>query len=400
MQKIKILLLILTAAMAAMLLYYSTVKSTQLTHGFGSYYTHSRLLAEGGDLTAAYDSLYFHSKMSGYGFGRVKDLPNLPTGSFIMLPLSFLGPVDAKVVWSAISLLALAGSVLLLFRTYSIPFNSIEGLILLVITFILNPLYNNMLFGQVYTLILLLSAFVLYGVKTGKPVLIAASVTLMLLFKGYGIYPLAALLIMKEYRAFFYTILFTSVLLLLTLPIFGISAWQMYYTEFYSVVSYGTFAGHTAYQTFGSLLMHTFSSLPKVFLYYFAQASGLIVLFFITRRMLPIGKTAALTCAIALNVIFSPAAENYHYILLLPLVYWTGSMITNLPKPKKILTVSFTVFAALLAAPLGYLALNTSPFPVFLLGYPRLYAGAALLAIALFTASILARSKSAEISLH
>ncbi|MBL8016146.1 MAG: DUF2029 domain-containing protein, partial [Ignavibacteria bacterium] len=320
MYKIKILLLILTAAAAGMMLYYSSVKSTQLTHGFGSYYTHSRLLAEGGDMTAAYDSLYFHSKMSEYGFGRVKDLPNLPSGALIMLPLSFLEPVKAKVVWSAISLLALAAAVLLLFRTYNIPFYSTEGLVLLTITFVLNPLYSNMLFGQVYTLILLLSAIALYGRETGKPIVTAISLTLMIVFKGYGLYPLAALLIMKEYRTVIYTVVFTAMVLLAALPVFGISAWQMYYTEFYSVVSYGTFAGHTAYQTFGSLLMHTFSSVPKVFLYYTAQAAGVMVLFYITRRMMPLDKTAALTCAIALNILFSPAAENYHYVLLLPLI--------------------------------------------------------------------------------
>lgn len=400
MPKLKIFLLLLAAAVAAMLLYYSSVKSTLLTHGFGSYYTHSRLLAEGGDMTAAYDTLYFHSKMSEYGFGRVKDLPNLPTGSLIMLPLSFLEPVKAKVVWSAISLLVLAASVLLLFRTYNISFNSIEGLVLLIITFVMNPLYNNMLFGQVYTMMLLLSAAALYGVKSGKPILTAASLTLMLLFKGYGIYPLAALLVIKEYRAFLYTIVFTAALLLVSLPVFGFSAWQMYYTEFYSVVSYGTFAGHTAYQTIGSLLMHTFSSVPKVFLYYFAQTAGLIALFFIIRRVLPIGKTAVFTCAIALNVTFSPAAENYHYVLLLPLVYWTGSMIAGLPKPKKVLTAAFTVFAVLLVIPIGYLALNTSPFPVFLLGYPRLYAGAAMLVITLYIVSRFPQNKSAESSLH
>jgi hypothetical protein len=247
---------------------------------------------------------------------------------------------------------------------------------------------------------LLLSAAALYGVKSGKPILTAASLTLMLLFKGYGIYPLAALLVMKEYRAFLYTIVFTAALLLVSLPVFGFSAWQMYYTEFYSVVSYGTFAGHTAYQTIGSLLMHSFTAVPKVFLYYLTQAVGFTALFFITRRVMKIGKIAALTCAIALNVIFSPAAENYHYILLLPLIYWAGCRIAALPKPKNVLILSFTAFAALLVFPLGYLALNTSPFPVFLLGYPRLYAGAALLVITLYIVSRFPQNKSAESSLH
>lgn len=400
MSKVKIVLLILAAASAAMMLYYSSIRSTQLTHGFASYYTHSRLLAEGGDMTAAYDSLYFHSKMSEYNFGRVKDLPNLPTGSLIMFPLAFLDPVKAKVVWTAISLLALAASVLLLFRTYNISFNSVPGFALLIFTFVMNPLYNNMLFGQVYSVILLLASLALYGVKSGKPILTAASIALMLTFKGYGLYPLGALLLMKEYRVFFYSIIFTVIILLSTLPLFGLTAWQMYYVEFYSVVAYGTFAGHTAYQTFGSMLMHTFSNVPKVILYYFAQAAGLIVLVFTTIRLKSAGKVAALTCTIALNVIFSPAAENYHYVLLIPLVYWTGSRITLLLHPKKVLSAALILFSALLSAPLGYLALNNSPFPIFLLGYPRLYAGAALLTIALAMTAITQRNKSSESSLH
>jgi len=398
--KVKIVLLILVAASAAMLLYYSSIRSTQLTHGFASYYTHSRLLAEGGDMTAAYDSLYFHSKMSEYNFGRVKDLPNLPTGSLIMFPLAFWDPVKAKVLWTAISLLALAASVLLLFRTNNISFNSVPGFALLIFTFVMNPLYNNMLFGQVYSVMLLLASLSLYGMKFRKPILTAASIALMLVFKGYGLYPLAALLIMKEYRAFIYSIVFTAVILLSTLPVYGVTAWQMYYTEFYSVVSYGTFAGHTAYQTFGSMLMHTFSNLPKVFLYYFAQVAGLIVLIFTTIRLKSAGKVAALTCAIALNVIFSPAAENYHYVLLIPLVYWAASRITLLHHPKKVSSASLILFTALLSAPLGYLALNDSPFPIFLLGYPRLYAGAAILVIAVIFSLSVSRNKSEESSLH
>jgi len=398
--KVKIVLLILAAASAAMLLYYASIRSTQLTHGFASYYTHSRLLAEGGDMTAAYDSLYFHSKMWEYNFGRVKDLPNLPTGSLIMFPLAFLEPVKAKVVWTAISLLALAASVLLLFRTYNISFNSSAGFALLFFTFVMNPLYSNMLFGQVYSVMLLLASLALYGVKSRKPILTAASIALMLVFKGYGLYPLAALLLMKEYRASIYSIIFTAVILLSTLPLYGVTAWQMYYTEFYSVVAYGTFTGHIAYQTFGSLLMHTFSSIPKVYLYYLSQAAGLIVLVFLTLRMKPIGKTAALTSAIALNVIFSPAAENYHYVLMIPLVYWAGSLIALHARSKKVVPTALILFTALLSAPLGYLALNNSPFPIFLLGYPRLYAGAAILVIAvIFSLSVL-QNKSAESSLH
>jgi hypothetical protein len=382
--KLKIILLILVSASAVLLLYYSVSKSQLLTHGFASYYTHSRLLAEGGDMTAAYDSVYFHSKMSEFGFGNTKDLPNLPTGSLIMLPLSFLAPHAAKTMWMIISLAALVYSIFLLFRVYEIKFSSIESPALILIVFLMYPLYQNILLGQVYTMILLLASAALYGLKKDLPLLTAISIALMIILKGYGFYPLAALLFLKQYRVFLYGVLFTVILFLATLPLFGFSAWEMYYFKFYSAVSFGQFAGHTAYQTIGSLLMHTFPFVTKQFMYYISQLIGFTALFYFTKRLKASGIIAAFTLSIAMNVIFAPAAESYHYVLLIPLIFLLGKIIKKKYNSVKVYFTLYIAAALLIMLPFRSDLFNYAIFPVFLIGYFRLYAAMLITLLFLF----------------
>jgi hypothetical protein len=87
------ILLFLIGTSILLLAGYTIIKSPRLTHGFASYYTHSKILVNGGDLTAAYDSTYFFARINEYGLGNTKDLANLPTGSFIFLPLTPFEPV-------------------------------------------------------------------------------------------------------------------------------------------------------------------------------------------------------------------------------------------------------------------------------------------------------------------
>mgnify|MGYP003556417584 CR=1 FL=1 len=92
---------ILTTAIIAafmLLVYYSWVKSHVVTHGFASYYTSSKMLASGSNIASSYDTSYFFAKMNEYGFGNVKDLANLPTGSLMVLPYTTFGPVKAKIM--------------------------------------------------------------------------------------------------------------------------------------------------------------------------------------------------------------------------------------------------------------------------------------------------------------
>ena len=101
-----------------LLVYYSWVKSHVVTHGFASYYTSSKMLAEGSDIALSYDTAYFFSKMNEYGFGKVKDLANLPTGSLIVLPYTVFSPVKAKIMWNISSIIFILFSLIFVLKVF------------------------------------------------------------------------------------------------------------------------------------------------------------------------------------------------------------------------------------------------------------------------------------------
>ena len=366
------------------LIYYTWLKSPVLTHGFASYYTSARMLTDGSDMTAAYDTTYYFAKMQSYGFGNVKDLSNLPTGSFIMLPLAGLEPVTAKILWNILGIIFMFISILLLFRSFDIPFNSLPGLLLLLITLLFYPFYYNIVYGQAYALLLFFASVSVFGFRKNNALLTAFPLALIIILKGYGFYPLAALLFMKKPKVFFQTIGLTTAIFLLTLPLFGLSAWQMYYAKFYSVVAYGEHSSNVAYQTLGSLLGHIFSynstvntnallSIPKIYVYYFTQITGLSVLFFLSRRFTRDNYLVFFVLSFALNVVFSPAAEDYHSLFYLPLIIMTGSVLFKEINFKSPVVYIFTASLLLLLLPLPFRQLQDSGFPLYILAYPRLY---------------------------
>jgi len=366
------------------LIYYTWLKSPVLTHGFASYYTSAKMLIDGSDMTRAYDTTYYFAKMNEYGFGNVKDLSNLPTGSFIMLPLAGLEPVTAKIIWNVLGIIFLFISILLLFKTFDIQLYSIQGLCLILLTLLFYPFYYNIAFGQAYAMLLLLASVSVYGFKKDNTLFIAIPIALIIILKGYGFYPLAALLFMKKPRVFFLTIGLTIAIFLLTLPLFGLSAWQMYYAKFYSVVAYGEHSSNVAYQTVGSLLGHFFSfnstvntnamlSIPKIYVYYFNQLAGLVILFLLSKKFNRDNYLIFFVMSFALSVIFSPAAEDYHSLFYLPIIILSGSILFKVIDLRSPQIYVFAIAVLLLMLPLPFRQLQDSAFPLYILAYPRLY---------------------------
>ena len=391
MKYIKIILPVFISLALLYVVYYTWVKSPVLTHGFASYYTSARMLADGSDMAQAYDTTYYFAKMQSYGFGSVKDLSNLPTGSFILLPLAGLEPVTAKIVWNVLGIIFLFTSILLLFRTFDIQLYSIQGLCLILLTLLFYPFYYNIAFGQAYSLLLLLASVSVYGFKKDNTLFIAIPIALIIILKGYGFYPLAALLFMKRPRVFFLTIGLTISIFLLTLPMFGLSAWQIYYAKFYSVVAYGEHSSNVAYQTMGSLLGHFFSfnstvntnallSIPKLYVYYFTQLAGLFILYLFSKKFNRDKYLIFFVMSFALNVIFSPAAEDYHSLFYLPIIILSGIILFKNISLRSPLIYVFAIAVLLLMLPLPFRQLQDSAFPLYILAYPRLY-GALILSV-------------------
>ena len=115
--KLRILLWIILAVSVITFGSYSFIKIPKLTYGFAAYYTSSRMMVECADYSKSYIFEYFNSKIKEFGFGDVQDMPNnLPTTSFVILPLAWMSTEHAKIVWGMFSVLLFILSVLVLLR--------------------------------------------------------------------------------------------------------------------------------------------------------------------------------------------------------------------------------------------------------------------------------------------
>jgi len=381
--------------LAVIFIYRSASVSTVLTHGFASYYTFSKIFSGGEDLSKAYDSGFFSLKMEEYGFGNIKDVANnLPTSAFLYLPVSWLPPAPAKAVWIALSVIFLFLSVFILFKTFDIPPTGNTGLLLLVITLLFYPLYNNIALGQAYIFLLLLFSINLYGLKKNNVWLITAPLVLILMLKGYGIVPVIFLLFAKRYREFFLTVGFAVVIFLITLPILHWETWTAYFNSIFVNLGGNASAASTAYQTVNSLVRHLFTfddvwspypvlALPNAAVSLLIIIIGLILITFFLRNSSRINVLNLFALSIGLNVVLAPLAEEYHYILFIPLIFMTALTLSNNYKDH-LKNIPFAVILfLLLALPLPYKTLQDSAFPVYLLAYPKLFAGIVILFLSL-----------------
>src|SRR5437867_3783826 len=136
---------------------YSFIKIPIVTHGFTGYYTFSRMLLKGEDLGKSYDSSYFNVKIKEYGINGVYDVqPNIPTNSFAYLPVAWLNPLTAKIVWGTLSIAFLLVSILLLLHVYEISIRDNAGTLALILALIWRPVYLNLALGQIYLFLLFL----------------------------------------------------------------------------------------------------------------------------------------------------------------------------------------------------------------------------------------------------
>jgi len=93
------LLVIFSIISVIVFFYYQFTRTQKVTHGFASYYTFSRLLAEEESFARAYDTAYFNTKIAEYGIENVRDLPNnTPASSLMFLPLAYFSRETAKII--------------------------------------------------------------------------------------------------------------------------------------------------------------------------------------------------------------------------------------------------------------------------------------------------------------
>jgi len=368
----------------------------RLTYGFAMYYTYARLALEGDSLDRVYDDVYFNAKVHEFGFDLNDEPNNAPTAALAYLPVAWMQPVWARIVWSLVSISALVYALKILFEISGIRPAGNTGLWLLTLMLVWKPSYDNVAFGQVYFVLLLLFALAMRGFMRWHVAGTALPLALTVLLKGYGGVPLILMALRRRWKESFLVLSLILIVIIATLPLLGMHSWTAFVVNVLPSLGAMPSHGHVAYQTINGLLRHLFTFdahwlphpavvLPGAAVAIVSYAASIALILFVLMRSrleTPPERLLSLSAALAAGVVTAPLAEEYHFVLFIPLIFALAARFHE-QGPSGLWKESGSVVAAiavlLLASPLSYKALQYSTFPLVLLAYPKLYAGLAIL---------------------
>jgi hypothetical protein len=347
------------------------------------------------------------------GFADTPDIYNInpPTTAIMLLPIAWLAPETADILWNILNVVLLAGALWLVVAALEVagyPLRSRPTLLLALIGFaaIFNPVYMNFQYGQAYVVMLFLLCVALLAFVRGWDVRLGGSLALMLTLKSAGALLWLVLLLDRRWRAFGFGLGGVMLIVLLAVPLLGLRVWWEYALWLPSL-SDQPWTGVTAYQTTSSLIHHLFkfdarfspdplidlpwlasplSVLTTLVLLGAAVATGWLV-----ARDLPgaQGRLLRFSMISALMIAVQPVGEEHSYAVLLPAALIALVVAVDAaPGARRELMVSTAALGAMLiAVPLPFL----DGALVFgwraLLAYPKLY-GVLLITLSLAIAQV------------
>ena len=383
-----ILLLLVTTWFAAWVVYPA---AGALTHGFGAYYTASRLVQTGQISADIYNPAYFRPLVEADTQQQASDIYNAnpPTTALMLWPLSYLPVEQARFFWIVASGLMLWGGLALLGWTFANPPRLTLIVLLLSIGMLFQPVIDNFRFGQAYLFIFLLLTTAIVTWKKQQAKLGGLVLALALLLKTAGVMLLPLLAWQRHWQFLAWTVGIAGGLVLLTLPLFPISMWQAYVQLLIETANAPSVCV-TTYQTTRSLLCHLFmfdgvwnpapiAHLPWLARFLFAglALSSLAACFILNR----FNQLAALLSVIAWGVLFAPLGEQYHHTVMLVPISWLVIEWPTLNNIAKIFTV-IAILGYLIPLHIGNPRFEAGGWAIF--AYPRLYSGWLVL-LALFS---------------
>jgi hypothetical protein len=414
MKKLNSILKISAVISLAVLLVYSYYKIPKLTYGFAAYYTFSKILYEGEDLSRGYEADFFNQKINEYGFKNIYDLYNIiPTNAFVYLPFVWLNPESAKISWGFFSLVLLLAASFILLKAFNVKFKGNAGLIFLITIFLWHPVYENIALGQMYIFLFFLFSLSLYGLSKNKNLLNLSPVILSILFKGYGVFYFLWLLITKRFKVFIISSLLLIALIIITLPVIHFSVWKTFIDVTSSTLGRFNEDSNVVYQTINGFIRHLFvyhkelnpNSIFKISSDIVFVMVIIINLTVVGLLLLKSGKIQnnnefsllSLSAIIASSVTTAPMAEEYTYVLFIPLMVALGCILFRVRPENPIGQITVPkilyVFAVLeIMMPIHYKHMQDYSFPAYLIAYPKLYGGLILLSL-FFTLKIPAVQK-------
>ncbi len=390
---VKTVLRLLCALFICILLGYSVKWGTRITHGFTAYYVSAKMILQGDDFATSYNNQTFLSKIKEYGISNVRDVPrNLPSNALVFLPIAWLSPVNAKIAWTGISLLCFFAGVYALFKGNDIQWRSNTGLSMLSLLLLFKPLYMNIALGQIYIFLFCIFSLAAYAFKKQHIASGASIISSALMLKGYGVVAYSFSLLTNRSLKAWSSLLLLPAIFLCTLPMVHLQSWSAYYDTLSTTIGRMAEDSHVAYQTINGLIRHLFlfdvvwSPFP-VFQLSDSVVNGisvslnLIVMIIVMIYSIKLSKenfALSFFACVAVNVVTAPIAEEYHYVLFLPL--FVGLFVQTIFKRESLKQISIPDILLIIAfffmaIPIRYTSLQSTSFPIYLLAYPKLYAG-------------------------
>ena len=393
----RIPLIIITVTLGLFFFLYALRAWTHVTHGFVMYYTYSRMLLEGASFEQAYSYTDFNRRIQSYGIEGIRDMPNNPpTTALALLPVAWLPPVEAKAAWTVLSLVLFAIGLYAMLRAYKVKGVDVRMWSVLALAFLWHPIYDGIAFGQIYFMLFSLFMVAAWAIADTREGLAGSLAGVAFLLKGYGIIPAIWFALRRHRKAASAFALTVVIGILVTLPFVHLASWERFANGVVAGLGSRPTDAHVAYQTVNSLLFHLFTFDPQwlpnpltvfpVFLVtivsYSINLSLVVIVLIRSRSTSSRERVLGFSAAIAVSVVTAPLAEEYHFLLLLPLV--VGLLLEFLDrwvaKSRQYgLNAIFLVSVLVLALPLRYKTLQEFAFPLILLAYPKLYAGFGIL---------------------
>jgi hypothetical protein len=352
-----------------------------MTNGFLAYYVGAQTIKNGESGARLYDDEWFSARVKEVSGGQVTDiyLANPPVMAVAWVPFAYLTVEQARKLWIGLSVVWLGIAVGLI--ATQLP-GSRQPLALagLAALFTLPaPAREQFLLGQMYSFLLLLHVIGWRAYTRRQDVLAGVALGLAMALKLSG-WPIGLLMLSQRRWTAVWASIATGIgAAAVTLPWAGIDAWRTFIFVAVPHALGRPGATLTAYQDTAGFWQHWLrydSHLNPHPLFNAPALAGILTVgtiavacFALIARRRPAYVSYA--AALALVELLSPAAEQYHYIvLLLPLaVLWHEA---RLLRSRGALCAA-CVATLLIAWPINYKA----PHPVWalLLSYPRLIGG-------------------------
>ncbi|MET0555511.1 MAG: glycosyltransferase 87 family protein [Vicinamibacteria bacterium] len=155
-----------------------------IRNDFPIYYVAARAVLDGRDTDRIYERTFWERESARVGLPTVGTFqPFPPANALVVLPVAWLPPVAAKLVWSSLLMAALAASLLVLARVLRGTSPWLLALALLVQT---ASVRNAIAFGQPYPLLLLLLALALLAWTRGRDLAAGLLIAPVVAVKLYG----------------------------------------------------------------------------------------------------------------------------------------------------------------------------------------------------------------------